>query len=126
VPARARSSVPLSQNELTTLRGALDALIESLEQALAESAESARVVELDQPAIGRVSRIDAIQQQKMTEANRGAQQSRLQLARSALRRFDDDEYGDCLACGEEIGLARLEARPESLFCIQCQKARERD
>jgi DnaK suppressor protein len=117
--------LPLSPTELTALRESVESLIEELGDALAGTAEAARPVELDQPAIGRVSRIDAIQQQKMTEANRTAQQSRLQLARSALRRFEEDEYGDCKACGEEIGLARLKARPESLFCIGCQEARER-
>ena len=82
-------------------------------------------MELDQPTVGRVSRIDAIAQQKMTEANRQAQQGRLQLARAALHRLENNEYGDCMACGEEIDMARLEARPESLFCVPCQQARER-
>lgn len=117
--------MPLSATDTTRLERALDALIVSLERALSESAASARIVELDQPAIGRVSRIDAIQQQKMTEANRTAQQSRLQLAKAARHRLEEGEYGDCLACGEEVGLARLQARPESLYCIECQKARER-
>ena len=119
------SSLSLAQTELESLRTLLDALITELLGALADSAESAKIVELDQPAVGRVSRIDAIQQQKMTEANRQAQQSRLQLAQSALRRFENDEFGDCMACGEDVGFARLEARPESAFCIECQTARER-
>ncbi len=106
-------------------REALVALISSLEATLAESAAAARPVELDQPAMGRVSRIDAIQQQKMLEANRASQSARLRLARSALRRLEDGEYGECMGCGEEIGTARLHVRPESLYCIQCQSARER-
>jgi DnaK suppressor protein len=117
--------LPLTPIQLDALREALESLVEELSCALAGTAEAARPVELDQPAIGRVSRIDAIQQQKMTEANRQAQRSRLSLARSALRRFEEDEYGDCMACGDEIGSARLTARPESLFCIGCQQARER-
>ncbi len=117
--------MPLSPTELDALREALETLIEELATALVRTIESARPVELDQPAIGRVSRIDAIAQQKMTEANRRAQQSRHQLARAALHRFDEDEYGDCMACGDEIGFARLSARPESLYCIGCQQARER-
>lgn len=111
-------------DEAAGARRALDALIASLETSLAESAEAARPVELDQPAIGRVSRIDAFQQQKMLEANRASQAARLRLARAALRRLDDGEYGDCMACGEAIAAARLQARPESLYCIQCQSARE--
>lgn len=115
----------LSDDELDALRTSLETLADGLESALAESAEAARPVELDQTAIGRISRIDAIQQQKMVEANRAAQQTQLHLARAALRRITDDDYGECQACGEEIGFARLRARPESLYCIECQSARER-
>jgi len=117
--------MPLSQKQLEEFRSALDSLAIELAEILSETAEAARPVELDQPAIGRVSRIDAIQQQKMLEANREAQRARLQLVRSALHRMDDGEYGDCLSCGDEVGLPRLRARPESLNCIECQSARER-
>ncbi|MBJ21761.1 MAG: TraR/DksA family transcriptional regulator [bacterium] len=117
--------MPLTSSERNELRKALESLVEELDAALAGSTESAQPVELDPPAVGRVSRIDAIQQQKMIEAHRRAQQSRLQLARSALRRLDEGEFGDCMGCGDEIGRARLEARPESLYCIGCQTARER-
>lgn len=116
---------PLSDEALTSLRDALVSLVSSLETTLADSAEAARPVELDQPAVGRVSRIDAIQQQKMLEATRASQSARLRLARSALARFETEDYGECLACGEEIDVARLQARPESLYCIECQSARER-
>ncbi|MDP6979863.1 MAG: TraR/DksA family transcriptional regulator [Myxococcota bacterium] len=106
------------QRDLETLRGELRDAIEGSEQ-------DARPVELDQPAVGRVSRIDAIQQQKMLEANRNAQRARLAQVHAALDRFAEDEYGDCVACGETIGFARLKARPESLYCIACQSAREK-
>ena len=89
------------------------------------SADAAKPVELDQPAMGRVSRIDAIQQQQMLEANRGAQAARLQQVRAALHRFQEDEYGECASCGEEIAYARLEAQPEAPFCLACQGERER-
>lgn len=115
----------LSEHQLEALRGQLTRLAQELEAAVAGSAEAARPVELDQPAVGRVSRIDAIQQQKMVEANRQAQRARLQLVRSAVQRLAQEEYGDCASCGECIGFARLEVRPESLFCIACQGARER-
>jgi len=102
----------------------LEDLARELQESLEGSAQAARPVELDQPAIGRVSRIDAIQQQKMLEANRQAQKMRLGLVRAALLRAEEDEYGDCKRCGESIGFKRLKARPESVFCIDCQAARE--
>lgn len=114
----------LSDTERAELRGDLEDLVRELRKTLDETAGAARPVELDQPSMGRVSRIDAIQQQKMLEANRLAQRARLGLARSALLRCEADEYGDCMACGECVGYARLKARPESVFCIECQTARE--
>ena len=117
--------MPLNESEKNELRTLLEALARELEAGVESTADAARPVELDQPAVGRVSRIDAIQQQKMVEANRNAQRARLQAVRAALGRIDEDEFGECRACGEEIGVARLRARPESHYCIECQSARER-
>lgn len=42
-----------------------------------------------------------------------------------LRRLDNDDYGYCDACGEEIGLRRLEARPTAELCIECKELEEK-
>jgi DnaK suppressor protein len=39
---------------------------------------------------------------------------------STLNRIDDDDYGFCDACGVEIGVKRLEARPTANLCIDCK------
>ena len=114
----------LSAGQRSELQEDLTRLVEELRQGLEDTAQAARPVELDQPAVGRVSRIDAIQQQKMLEANREAQKARLGLVRAAQMRFDEDEFGECMSCGDGIGFRRLKARPESVFCIDCQTARE--
>ncbi len=114
----------LSEAEIAELEENLERLRRELEHSLAQSAGAARPVELDQPAMGRVSRMDAIQQQKMLEANRMAMKTRLRLIRAALTRLTEGEYGDCMGCGEEMHFSRLKARPESLFCVACQTLRE--
>jgi DnaK suppressor protein len=38
----------------------------------------------------------------------------------ALARLDEHEYGYCEACGVEIGIRRLEARPTATLCIDCK------
>ena len=38
----------------------------------------------------------------------------------ALRRMECVSYGYCEECGEEIGLARLKARPAARTCVHCQ------
>jgi DnaK suppressor protein len=40
--------------------------------------------------------------------------------KAALDRLDEDEYGICEMCGEDIGIARLRARPVTTFCIRCK------
>lgn len=42
----------------------------------------------------------------------------------ALRKIEEGEYGTCEACGEEIGIKRLEARPVSELCIRCKEEQE--
>ncbi len=38
----------------------------------------------------------------------------------ALARIEEQEYGYCEACGVEIGIRRLEARPTATLCIDCK------
>ena len=42
----------------------------------------------------------------------------------ALQRVDDGEFGICEDCGEEIGPARLMARPVTTLCIKCKSDQE--
>ena len=114
----------LSDAQREELGARLRALVEELEAALESSREGAEVVSLDQP-IGRLSRMDAIQQQKMAEASRRQQTLRLGQVRVALAALEEDEYGLCRACEEPIGFRRLSARPETPFCLRCQGGRER-
>ena len=113
----------LTGKQLDELRSEFVALGKELRAILDETEEATRPVELDAP-IGRVSRMDAIQQQKMAEANRQSAELRLKQVEAALLRFGREEYGLCLECEEPVGFARLKARPEALLCIDCQSARE--
>ena len=114
----------LNEDILATLRTSLGALKAEIEATLSRSQEAAQPVQLDQQAIGRVSRIDAIQQQKMVEANRARQKIRLSQVKAALNAIDEDDYGYCRRCEEEIELRRLMAKPESAICLDCQTAIE--
>ena len=39
---------------------------------------------------------------------------------AALARISEGKYGICLNCGKEIDPARMEARPESVYCVDCK------
>ncbi|MCB9679732.1 MAG: TraR/DksA C4-type zinc finger protein [Alphaproteobacteria bacterium] len=87
--------------------------------------EHAGTVELDQAAVGRISRVDALQQQQMADAQKRRNELRLKQVAVALQGFEDDEYGACKVCGEPIGYRRLKARPESPACVACMSELER-
>jgi DnaK suppressor protein len=98
---------------------------ESLRQAQETGDQAEEAVELDQTRVGRLSRMDALQAQAMSlETGRRRRQKLLQIA-AALKRIDDDDFGYCEDCGEEIASARLDADPTAELCIQCASARER-
>jgi DnaK suppressor protein len=103
------------------LRTKLLTLRAELKAQMTASADGARPVELDQGAVGRVSRMDALQQQKMVEAQRVRAGIRLQQVDAALEAFGDDAYGLCRMCDDPIGFKRLQARPESPLCLPCQR-----
>ena len=113
----------LTPEQLTELQRDLVQLQQELQDLLAKSSESIRPVELDQP-IGRLSRMDALQQQHMAKANRQGHEQRLLQIGNALQAFRNDSYGDCRSCEEPVGYARLKARPETPFCLVCQGKRE--
>jgi DnaK suppressor protein len=114
----------LKTEELELLRHALIEERTRLVEFLRTSKEGAKPVGLDEP-IGRLSRMDAIQQQQMTKANRSSFETKLRQIQAALDAFDKDEYGFCRSCEEPIEYRRLKARPETPFCLECQDARER-
>ena len=87
-------------------------------QALSSVEESTGPVAPD-PAIGRLTRMDAMQAQQMAMDLKRRHEARLHQVRLALERIAGGDYGVCSRCEEEIGAARLEVRPETRLCIQC-------
>lgn len=113
----------LTDAEQLELQTDLQTLRSDLEQLLENSQESSKVVDLEQP-IGRLSRMDALQQQAMAKANRAGTERRLKLIESALATIRQGRYGECRRCEEPIGYPRLKVRPETPFCLACQEKRE--
>lgn len=114
----------LTAEQKGQLQNKLLVLKDELEMLLKQSSASSQIVALDQP-IGRLSRMDALQQQAMAVANRAGHQQRLVLIKAALLAFRQQRYGECRRCEEPIDYARLQVRPESPFCLECQKQSEK-
>jgi len=86
--------------------------------------QAAQIVELDQTSVGRVSRMDAMQGQAMAIAANQRRQIELQKIEAALKRIDQEEYGYCLECDEEIAGPRLKLDPATSLCIACASKKE--
>lgn len=76
-------------------------------------------VELDQQSVGRLSRMDAMQQQAMATAQSRRRVGRLKAIEAALRRIETDDFGWCEHCGEEIPIGRLDLDPCAVRCVDC-------
>lgn len=87
---------------------------------LAGTSEDSKPVDLNLP-IGRLSRADAIQMQNMAALNRRQLEIKLKQIEGALSAVEQGSFGSCRNCNGEIHPARLEAQPETPFCIDCQE-----
>lgn len=90
-----------------------------LEELSHLSQEARKPVELDQQSVGRLSRMDAMQQQAMAEAAERARRRDLTRVELAERRLSEGAYGYCLDCGEEIPDRRLAIDPMAERCVLC-------
>lgn len=84
-----------------------------------EREASSATVKLDQSMVGRLSRMDALQQQAMAQDNqRRAKQALLRIG-AALQRCEEGSYGYCIDCGEAINPRRLTLDPATPLCVLC-------
>ena len=109
----------LSEEQIAELQARLRSMREELTALLDSTRDGSRPVGLDEP-IGRLTRMDAIQQQSMSAATRRQTDLRLRQVIQAIGLATRDEYGLCRRCEEPIGYLRLSARPESPYCLECQ------
>ena len=93
-------------------------LEKEIQATLEASKDASGVVELD-TAIGRLSRMDAMQNQQMALELRRRQEQLLQRITNALKRMDQNLYGLCGRCKQPIAEERLEIAPDVVMCVKC-------
>lgn len=114
----------LKPKQIEQVKLALLNLRDELNTQYALGQEATDTVILDQAKVGRLSRMDAMQQQKMAESNRQSTKQRLKKVLLALAKLDEDDYGYCDECANPIIFARLLIQPEANLCINCQSELE--
>ncbi|HEY1044299.1 MAG TPA: TraR/DksA family transcriptional regulator [Telluria sp.] len=114
----------LTEDQLAQLRHALEQRLAQLEEQLSTElvADGLPVQEVEtspaDKATNRLLNDLAIEAREHLDAQ-------LTAVRKALAKFGDGSYGMCEQCGNDIGFARLLARPEAGLCITCQARLEK-
>jgi DnaK suppressor protein len=100
-------------------RPRLQAMLAELTAEREATAAGREPVALDQQSVGRLSRIDAMQQQQMALAAGRQRDAQIVRIRNALDRMDKGDFGICVGCGEDIAEKRLAADPAAHVCVAC-------
>ena len=109
----------MNEGDLARFRALIGQRLADLaaEDALGQDGQS--VVMLDQQAVGRLSRMDALQSQAMAKATQARRSAMVPRLQAALARIDSGDFGICQDCGEDIAMKRLEFDPAAAVCIAC-------
>ena len=108
-----------NETKLKRFRKLIETKLSELSREDALGRDSQSVVTLDQQAVGRLSRMDALQAQAMAKAQQTRRDIMTRRLQAALARLDTDAYGECEDCGECIAEKRLEFDPAATKCISC-------
>lgn len=111
-----------SPNKLNkqTIRERLEAEREELLSSLEKKNSRARDRNPDRDDLAR-----AYSTRERRLALQAMETEQLEQIDEALKRLEDDTYGRCQSCGEQIPAGRLEVLPHALFCVPCQSEHER-
>jgi DnaK suppressor protein len=104
--------------ERQELKTAIDRKIKTTEEAIAEYKEMTKPVSPD-VAIGRISRMDAINSKSVMEAALRTAEEKLKGLLAAAEKIDDADFGICTKCKGAIPVGRLKIMPGSTKCVRC-------
>jgi DnaK suppressor protein len=109
------------QKRAARFRPRLEQELAEIDKLDQENAAWSAPVELDQQSVGRVSRIDAMQMQAMSQAVQRRRTARRVAIQQALKRIEEGEFGFCVDCGEPIAPGRLDVDPTFAACVRCAR-----
>ena len=92
--------------------------ISKTEKLIEECREMTKPIAPD-VAIGRISRMDAINNKSVVESSLRQAEEKLRNLHQVLSRLGTKDFGLCLKCKKPIPLGRILIRPESLYCVNC-------
>lgn len=95
--------------------------LSTLKKEIENAQSGAAIVTLDQTTQGRLSRVDAMQQQVMALSNIERKKILIRKTEAAIDRCRLGTYGICCRCGKHISADRLQYDLATPFCKECTK-----
>jgi DnaK suppressor protein len=101
-----KTNKKMTSSEREQIRQKLQDTILKVQNEIAELKELTKPIAPDS-AIGRISRMDAINNKSVNDA--GLRKSKVKLSKleKNLERIDDEDFGNCTRCGKEIQVGRI-------------------
>ena len=108
----------MKKTELTAIKRALDDEIKSTEQKIVEYSLLCQPI-APENSIGRVSRMDAINNKSIVEAALRVAKKKMFELKEVKIMVNEKDFGICRKCNKEIPSGRLQIQPQSRFCVIC-------
>lgn len=110
----------MDQTNIMKYKKLLEESLENVKKDIQDLTESSKPIKPEN-SLGRLTRMDAIGQKSINDHALNNAKLKLQKIEAALKRIEEDEYGYCVECGDEITEKRLNAVPESPQCVECME-----
>ena len=104
--------------ERQELKRNIEEAIEAQKTLIASLSETSKPVAPDN-AIGRLSRMEALNDRAVSEASLNAARHKLSRLETALGKVDHPDFGICLGCDNPIPPGRILLMPEATRCVPC-------
>jgi len=104
--------------EKQELKRIMEEAIEAQRALIASLAETSKPVAPDN-AIGRLSRMEALNDRAVSEASLNAARHKLSRLETALGKMEQPDFGICLGCDNPIPPGRILLMPEATRCVPC-------
>ena len=72
-------------------------------------------------AIGRVSRMDAINNKSVNESALKKAELKLKNLKVAITKIEDSDFGVCIRCKKPIPIGRILLLPQAISCVNCAR-----
>ena len=108
----------MEKTQLKAIQDKLLSEIASTQKKLNEYTELCKPI-APENSIGRISRMDAINNKSVVEAAFREAKNKMQQLQVMQKKIKDLDFGACVKCKKEIPFGRLMIRPQSKFCVNC-------